>query len=187
MYILKSARFQAQEAYSQALQPGDRAIDATMGNGHDTLNLCRLVGESGHVDAFDVQAEAVEKTRRLLEAEGLSGRASLLHTGHEHIADCVALPVRAAVFNLGWLPGSDKAVRTRLGTTLPAIRQALDLLLPYGILTVCCYPGHPEGQEELIGINEELRSLPKRYNVLRQDFINAAEGAPVCFIVQKQS
>ena len=186
MYILKSARYQAFEAYSRVLEPGDRAVDATMGNGHDTLTLCALVGENGHVDAFDVQVDAVRATEALLEKEGVRQRASLWNTGHEHMSEYVRQPVKAVLFNLGWLPGSDKVVRTRWETTLKAVDQGLKLLLPYGIMTICCYPGHEEGQEELIRIDDRLRALPKGYNVLRQDFINAAPGAPVCFVIQKQ-
>ena len=186
MYILRSARFQAQEICARVLQEGDRAIDATMGNGHDTLNLCRLVGKSGHVDAFDVQEAAIESTRRLLDAEGVADRANLICCGHENMAEYVKEPVKAVVFNLGWLPGSDKQVRTQPETTLKAIKQALDLLNPFGVMTVCCYPGHKEGQAELILVDGLLRALPKQFNVLREDFINAAPGAPVCFIVQKQ-
>ena len=33
----------------KAVSPGDIAIDATAGNGHDTLFLAKLVGENGHV------------------------------------------------------------------------------------------------------------------------------------------
>ena len=113
MYILKSARYQAFEAYSRVLEPGDRAVDATMGNGHDTLTLCALVGENGHVDAFDVQADAVRATEALLEKEGVRQRASLWNTGHEHMSEYVRQPVKAVLFNLGWLPGSDKVIRTR--------------------------------------------------------------------------
>lgn len=186
MYLLRSARFQALEAFSRVLGPGDRAVDATMGNGHDTLTLCGLVGEEGHVDAFDIQPEAVKATAALLEKEGCMGRASLWNTGHEHMKEYVKAPVKAVVFNLGWLPGSDKTVRTHWETTLAAIDQGLYLLMPYGVMTICCYPGHEEGQEELIRIDDHLRALPKAFNVLRQDFINASPGAPVCFVIQKQ-
>ena len=73
----RSARFWAAELVEQALYPGALAVDATMGNGHDTLWLCGLVGENGHVYAFDVQREAVDRTRALLEGEGMSEQATL--------------------------------------------------------------------------------------------------------------
>ena len=82
----RSARFWARELIQPALYPGARAVDATMGNGHDTLALCELVGEGGHVYAFDVQPEAVYSTRARLEAAGVLDRATLTCAGHEHIA-----------------------------------------------------------------------------------------------------
>ena len=48
----------------QWLRPGDRAVDATCGNGRDTLLLARLVGEEGRVWALDIQAEALARTRQ---------------------------------------------------------------------------------------------------------------------------
>ena len=185
-YELKSARFLAADILRQVLSEGDTAIDATMGNGHDTESLCRLVGPSGHVYAFDVQAQAVENTRQRLTSAGLADRAVLFHLGHEHMADTVPAPVRLVMFNLGWLPGGDHTVTTRLQTTLSAVDQALRLLLPGGVLVLCAYPGHEEGARELQALISFFSSLPpQQYNVLRQTFLNAGPGAPECFVVQK--
>ena len=185
-YELKSARYLAADVLSRVLSEGDSAVDATMGNGHDTEALCRLVGPSGRVYAFDIQPQAVENTRlRLLEA-GLADRASLFCLGHEHLAEAVPGPVRAVMFNLGWLPGGDHGITTLLPTTLSAVEQALSLLLPGGVLVLCAYPGHPEGAREKESLISFFSSLPpQRYNVLRQVFLNAGPGAPECFVVQK--
>ena len=82
-FLLRSARYLAQDALRQSLQPGAHVVDATMGNGHDTCFLAELVGESGQVIAFDLQADAVERTRQLLESKGLMERCvlylSLIH------------------------------------------------------------------------------------------------------------
>ena len=129
-YELKSARYLAADVLARALRPGDRAVDATMGNGHDTAFLCELVGESGHVYAFDVQQDAVANTRERLSQSGLLGRASLFCLGHERMAEQVAGPVSAVVFNLGWLPGGDHSVTTRWETTKAAVESALELLSP---------------------------------------------------------
>ena len=185
-YELKSARYLAADVLSRVLSEGDSAVDATMGNGHDTEALCRLVGPSGRVYAFDIQPQAVENTRlRLLEA-GLADRASLFCLGHEHLTEAVPVPVRAVMFNLGWLPGGDHGITTLLPTTLSAVEQALSLLLPGGVLVLCAYPGHPEGAREKESLISFFSSLPpQRYNVLRQVFLNAGPGAPECFVVQK--
>ena len=186
-YELKSARYLAAEILRAVLSPGDRAIDATMGNGHDTALLCSLVGPEGRVYAFDVQPAALEATRRRLAEEGLAGQAELFLLGHEHMREAVGEPVKAIVFNLGWLPGGDHRITTLTETTLPAIQQALALLLPMGVLVICVYPGHPEGEREQEMVTRLLSSLsPREYNVLMQQFLNAGAGAPLCFAVQKQ-
>ncbi|MBQ6383448.1 MAG: hypothetical protein IJJ42_07625 [Clostridia bacterium] len=185
-YELKSARWLAADILRQVLSEGDEAVDATMGNGHDTEALCRLVGPSGHVYAFDIQAQAVGKTGQRLTDAGLADRASLFHTGHEHMREKVPHAVRLVMFNLGWLPGSDHLITTRLQTTLAAVEQGLELLLPGGVLLICVYPGHEEGAREQEALIRYLSSLPpQRFNVLRQTFLNAGPGAPECLVVQK--
>ena len=185
-YELKSARYLAVDLLSRILQPGDSAVDATMGNGHDTLFLCSNVGPEGHVYAFDVQQQALDSTSALLMREGLSSRASLFCCGHQRMDEFVPEKVRAVVFNLGWLPGGDHHITTQWNTTKEAVLKALELLLPGGMLVICAYPGHAEGdreRRELLGL---LSSLPnKTFNVLHQHFLNAGPGAPECFAVQK--
>ena len=186
-YELKSARYLAADVLRRAVAPGDRVVDATMGNGHDTLFLCELVGPEGRVYAFDVQAQAVENTRKRLEEAGLSDRAELFCQGHESMGDKVAGPLAAAVFNLGWLPGGDHAVTTRWETTRQAVACALELLSPLGVAVICAYPGHPAGERERAALAEMLSALPpQRFNVLWHRFLNAGPGAPECFVVQKQ-
>ena len=186
-YELKSARYLAREVIGQAVLPGDAAVDATMGNGHDTLMLCEAVGPAGKVYAFDVQEQALAETEKRLKEHGMDGRAVLIHAGHEHMAEYVKEPVRAVMFNLGWLPGGDHDVTTRWETTRQAVESALSLLLPMGVLVICAYPGHAEGEREKRELTAFLSGLSNReYNVLRQQFLNARPGAPECFVIQKQ-
>ena len=183
----RSARFWAQEMIEAALYEGAVAVDATMGNGHDTLFLCELVGEEGKVIAFDVQAQAVESTRRRLMENGMLGRASLYHMGHERMEEAGAQDVSAIVFNLGWLPGGDKNVTTLWETTKVALEKALSLLKKNGVLLLCAYPGHQEGDRERAEVINFLASLPpQQYNVLHQRFLNAGPGAPENFVIQRQ-
>ena len=185
-YELKSARYLAREVLRALIQPGDTAVDATMGNGYDTEILCTLTGETGHVYAFDVQEQALAETRKRLEAGGLLSRAELIRDGHEHMRDHVAGPVRAVVFNLGWLPGGDHGVTTRWETTRAALEAALEMIVPGGAAVICAYPGHGEGLRELLALREFLGALDNRtFNVLEQRFLNAGPGAPECFVIQR--
>ena len=186
-YVLRSARHLAADCLSQVIKPGDTVIDATLGNGHDTCVLADLVGENGHIIGFDIQQDAVDRTRAALQDRGLLDRCTLYAEGHQHIAEHVTVPVRAAVFNLGWLPGGDKSITTLWSTTQTAISAALKLLVPGGVCTVCAYPGHAAGDEERASLVTWLATLrPQEYNVLHQRFLNAGPGSPECFIIQKQ-
>ncbi len=187
-YELKSARYLAEDVLRRVIRPGDSVIDATMGNGRDTLTLCEAVGPGGRVYAFDIQPQAVSAARDRLREHQMLGRASLFCVGHQEMDAYVPVPVRAVVFNLGWLPGGDHSITTRWETTRRAVMKALAMLQPLGVLVVCAYPGHPEGDHERAGLTALLAGLSSRqYNVLHQCFLNASPGAPECFVVQKLS
>lgn len=138
---------QAHREVAAVLRAGDLAIDATAGNGHDTVFLAERVGDTGKVLAFDVQAEAIAAARA--RVADLAGRVDFIHGSHAGLSEHAAPgSVAAVMFNLGYFPGGDHAVITRTGETLAALNAALVVLKPGGILTVVCYPGHPGGDEE---------------------------------------
>ena len=183
-YELRSARWIAADVLRQVVQPGDTVVDATLGNGHDTLMLCELVGETGRVIGFDIQPDAVERTRERLADAGMLSRCTLYAEGHEHLSERVTVPIRTATFNLGWLPGGDKRITTHWETTRAAISAALSLLMKGGVCTICAYPGHAAGDEERAALMAYLSALrPQEYNVLHHRFLNAGAGAPECFSV----
>lgn len=139
----------AHEHVAAVLRPGDVAIDATAGNGYDTVFLAERVGDAGKVLAFDVQAEAISAARARVEAAGLTGRVEFILGSHAAIPEHAAPgSVAAVMFNLGYFPGGDHAVITRTTETLAALEAALLVLKPGGVLTVVCYPGHAGGDEE---------------------------------------
>lgn len=183
----RSARFWAREMIEGAMFEGARVIDATMGNGHDTHWLCELAGETGRVFAFDIQPEAVARTRERLESERLADRASLFCAGHERMAEFVHEPVDAVVFNLGWLPGAEHGVTTHTDTTLKAVDAALALLKEDGLMTVCIYPGHDEGARELNALLEWGSKLDdRRYDVLLKTYLNQPNDPPRMMAVRKK-
>ena len=183
----RSARYWAAELIEPALRPGAVAVDATMGNGQDTLWLCRLVGETGRVYAFDVQQEAVNRTRERLAEAGVLDRARLHCTGHEHMAELIVEPVDAVMFNLGWLPGAEHIVTTRTETTLQAVDAALQILKPDGLMTICVYPGHEEGARELGALLDWAKSLdPKKYDALIKCYLNQPNDPPRMIAVKRK-
>ena len=170
----------------ERVKAGDTVVDATCGNGHDTLLLARLVGETGKVWAFDVQAEALAGTRSLLSKAGCLEQAELVAAGHERLAEFVREPLRAVVFNLGYLPGGDKSCVTRPENTVAALQQAIDLLLPDGIITVCLYTGHPGGAEEGEAVENWAATLAsEEFNVWRSRQMNRPATAPYLVLVEK--
>jgi predicted methyltransferase len=154
---------QAHAELRAALKPGDVVIDATVGNGHDTLFLATCVGPQGQVFGFDVQPRAIEQTHLRLQAAGLEN-VSLHQWDHAGMAAVIPQAVHgrvaAVMFNLGYLPGGEKTLVTRTETTLAAVKVAFDLLKPGGLLTVIAYPGHPGGQEETEALTAFFHQLP---------------------------
>ena len=187
-YVLRNARHLAADYMIRTIREGDTVVDATMGNGKDTLFLCSLVGETGHVHAFDVQREAVERTRERVREAGFEPRATLLLAGHETMAEHVKGPVQAVMFNLGWLPGAEHVVTTKTDTTLKAVSAALELIAPGGIVTICVYPGHEEGTRELEALKAYAAGLSVRtFNVLYHSFANASSQTPRLFLIQRNN
>lgn len=163
----------------EALQPGDCALDATAGNGHDTLLLAECVGPTGRVWGFDVQAQALAHTRQRLSDAGVLDRVTLVHAGHETLAAHVDAPLQAAVFNLGWLPGSDKQVVTRPEPTCAALEAAADLLQVHGVLVLVVYQGHPGAVEEREAVEAWASQRdPGQWRVARYALVNVPHDPP---------
>jgi hypothetical protein len=149
----------AKEYWKRHLKPSDFAIDATCGNGHDTLYLSTLLSE-GLVYSIDIQKIALEKTQSLL---GQAKNVKLFHQSH---ADPLPLPKppRLIVSNLGYLPGGDKSLTTMTTTTLQSLRLSLSILAPDGAISITCYPCHDEGAEEEIALLAFLKDLNYNYH-----------------------
>lgn len=167
---------------------GGTFLDATCGNGHDTLFLCRKAAPNGRVLALDIQPAAVEATNRLLAEHGLQGVGRAIVCDHRDLGHLVPPgTLDAAVFNFGWLPGADHAVHSAAESTLPALQAALDALKPGGVLAAVLYSGKVIGDGEKQAVLEFFRALPlTKYTVLVCEFANWASTAPLpCFVLKK--
>ncbi|MCL1986086.1 MAG: hypothetical protein FWG59_06545 [Betaproteobacteria bacterium] len=208
----------AHACVQRAVTPGSLVVDATAGNGKDTLFLAGLVGSSGLVLAFDIQPEALENTRAALEKAKLAARVRLFLTGHENIAAClqgnaepppVGQPaagrpatsppepvhhlcdkpqIRAAMFNLGFLPGSKKEIVTRPNTTLAALNGLLPVMLPGAVLSIHCYSGHDGGREESTAVLDWAARQPESlWRVHRYAPLNKQHGVEHLVLMERRN
>lgn len=182
--MLQTALHFSHQLLKEVVEPGDFVIDATMGNGHDTAFLAELVGPSGEVFAFDIQKEALINTEQKLTELNLLPQTTLFPLGHEHLHAVLdeETEITAAIFNLGYLPKSNKEIITKPTTT----KQALDGLLPHLVkgsrIILVVYYGHEGGSEELDLVTNYTQALPQDvYSVLRYEFINQKNQPPVLF------
>ena len=158
-------------------------VDFTMGNGHDTLYLSRLVPE-GKVYAFDVQEQALANTKKLLDDNGVTN-AVLIKDSHEHILKYVAEEIDGGMFNLGYLPGSDKTVHTMRKSTELAVTGALERLKKGGHLVISVYPGHDEGRLEGELLLDMLSKLDRKtFCAMNFRILNAADS-PFVIAIEK--
>ena len=187
--MLQTALHFSHSLLEEILQPGDHVIDATMGNGYDTVFMAEKIGKTGHVYSFDVQKEALLSTKSKLTEQDLLDRTSLFLQGHETLGTVVdeAQHIKAGIFNLGYLPKSDKSVITLPETTRTAMEEILKRLVPRGRMILVVYYGHEGGEKELDMVQDYCQSLPQeKYNVLKYQFINQKNNPPILYCVEKK-
>lgn len=181
----------AKQLIAAAVQEGDVVLDATVGNGHDTLFLAKQVGKSGFVLGFDVQQAGIDATAaRLSEAGIIAENVALVLSSHETVEEewrqRALRPFRAAMFNLGYLPGTDKTLITQRESSLRALQATLRCMAEGGLLSVMCYPGHEGGDVEADAVVQWAKSLLREeYRVARMELLNAPKRPPFLIIIEK--
>ena len=184
----------------ELLNPGDIAIDATIGNGHDTLFLVEQVSPSGRVFGFDIQQAAIDSTKAKAAAYWTGGTENshaqlecLTLIQASHVDMGYKIPpqyhgkVSAIMFNLGYLPGGDKSIITQTDSTVTALNIASRILSCDGVITVLAYPGHQGGDVETNQVNNWCKQLDAdQFSV---SFFYSAENtisSPRLFVIRKQ-
>ena len=167
------------------VKPGDVCIDATVGNGHDTEYLARLVGDEGKVIGFDIQKDALDSAA--LQLGNLLSRTELHLESHENMDKYAAEgTVSLIVFNFGYLPGGDHSVATRKETSIPAVKTGLQLLRKGGVMVLCVYSGGDSGFEERDAVLNFAAGLnPKDYLVMKTDYYNRRNNPPIPVVIVK--
>ncbi|KAK6123884.1 hypothetical protein DH2020_042375 [Rehmannia glutinosa] len=155
MFGKKKATEVAHAVWKNVVRKGDLVIDATCGNGYDTLALLRLIADDacrGRVFAMDLQKDALESTSSLLDRSVTADEKkqvelySMCHTRMEELVP-KGDAVRLVAFNLGYLPGGDKKIKTESETTLLALDAAKKIVAPGGLISILAYVGHSGGSQ----------------------------------------
>ena len=187
MPLLPALAF-ARQLIEGRLKNGGHALDGTAGNGRDTLFLAQLGGGNGKVWAFDIQAQALTNTAGLLRENGVEGQVELIAASHADLANYVREPLDAAMFNFGYLPGGDKTVTTKAGSSVRAMQAAAALLAEGGLLTAVVYSGHPAGRAEAAAIEQWAAALPQeQYQVLHYRFTNQRNHPPQLLAIENRT
>lgn len=172
----------AHEILRPLIQPGDLVIDATAGNGHDTLFLAECVGATGKVLAFDVQEKAISAARERV-AE-FAGQVKFFLESHTAMTTRAASgSVSVIMFNLGYLPGEDHDLTTDGEETLRALDAAAGLLKSGGVISTICYPGHPAGATEAAAVERWMTArAADRWRVAKYSAVGTRRPAPFLMI-----
>lgn len=180
---------EAHKRIAPRLHAGNTAIDATVGNGYDTLFLLQRVAPWGRVYGFDIQASALHSAKTKIADPVLSGCLTFVHASHaameEWIPECSQGRIDAVMFNLGYLPGSDKTVMTQTDSTVAALTAAGKLLAKGGVLTVVAYPGHPGGAEETAQVADWCANLDRERFDVELIENSTEQTSPKLFVVNK--
>lgn len=174
----------AHHFWKRVVQPGDILIDATCGNGHDTLFLAHLSPRLLY--GFDIQPEALETTQKRLEGLLSQDQLRLIQGCHSQFPKEIQPgSVRLLVYNLGYLPGGNKAITTRTRSTLESLQQSLTLLMFGGLISLTCYPGHDEGAREEAALVDFITQLDKEvWSATHQRWLNR-RYSPSLLLLQK--
>ena len=189
MLILKKAQQFSHEMILSVNLEGGIFIDATAGNGHDTLFLAQHIEKGSKILAFDIQEQAILQTRQLLQNNDLAEKITCILDSHAQISNYLEENdlVRLAIFNLGYLPGSDKKIITTPSSTLEAIHILLTRLEKKGKIIIVSYYGHDGGLDEKNSVEGLISTLPqKEWSVLKYQFINQINCPPICYVIEKK-
>ena len=171
----------AHDFLAQVITQEDIVVDATMGNGHDTLFLAKLAKQ---VYAFDIQEQALEKTSQRIQEAGLTN-VDLILQGHETVDEYVT-EVKAAIFNLGYLPSADKSIITQPQTTIESLDKLCQMLIKGGRIAIMIYYGHEGGDIERDAVLDFVSQLPQQeYTATIYRTLNQINNPPFLVMIEK--
>lgn len=157
----------------------DTVIDATMGNGYDTLFLAKIAKK---VYAFDIQDEALTNTQ---EKIANYNNVTLIKDSFEHILNYVT-NFKGVVFNLGYLPNGNKNITTKETTTIKTFNILINHLKINDFLLYVIYPGHDEGLKESLSLMHKVNNLGDDFKVLKIELLNQTNNPPYILFIRKE-
>jgi SAM-dependent methyltransferase len=161
----------------QEKTPIQVAVDMTCGHGRDTLFLSKV---SNKVYAFDIQAKAIEETKKRTRGQD---NIILIHDNHLHVDNYIKEPIDVAIYNLGYLPGGDKEIITETTSTLASLEKICQQLNKDGLIVIEVYPHNPDEQSQII---QYTKALNKSYDVVKIDLHNSHQS-PNLIIIKKSA
>lgn len=184
--VVANAVLMAHQFILPKLATASHIVDATAGNGKDTLFLAKNSNPSAVIWAFDIQQQALQKTETLLTDHKLRDKVKIIFDSHANITNHIHQPLDVVMFNLGYLPGGDQSINTSPDTTIKAIAQSLKLLTVGGLMTIAAYPGYEHGRLENQAVREYLTSLRQEtFAIACWSMVNQRNNPPVLYIIEK--
>jgi len=176
----------AHSKIKENIKRGDFCIDATLGNGYDSLFLAQQISPHGRVFAMDIQQSAIHQARCKLDAAGLAKCVTIIHDCHTNIMQRIPVQyhgeIAIAMYNLGYLPGGDHSIKTTHESTINSLLKTYELLKPGGLLSVLCYRGHDGGAKE----SDEVGKLCSLQNWSFEKFQGSNDPvSPVLIVIRK--
>lgn len=163
-------------------------VDATTGNGKDTVFLAQNSAADSMVYAFDIQEQAIVAASKHIKDHELAHKVQFICDNHKNVGQYIEQPIDVAMFNLGYLPGEQHEIRTTAQTTMLALVAVISRLAVGGIISIVAYPGHEGGREENNSIREYIRELPsKQFTVVAIDMLNHRKNPPILYVIEKTS
>lgn len=169
------------------IEPDSVAIDATLGNGHDSYKIAQKMDHRGKLYGFDIQSQALENSRALLQQLPQNQpQITLIEDSHAHFQQYIKEPVDFIIYNLGYLPKGDKEITTLAESTLESVQAGLKLLNSNGKMLIAVYHGHEAGKAEKTALETYLTALDQsEFHVFKQAFINQRNTPPFIYLIEK--
>ncbi len=163
-------------------------LDMTLGNGKDAFKLLEKY-DNTFLYGFDIQIDAIENTHNKLYKVFPNDRFVLINDDHQNVLSYIDKKVDLVIYNLGYLPGGDKNIKTCANSTIKSLDKVLNNLLNIsGLVFIVSYTGHPGGSEEFDELQKYLEKLnQKEFQIINFNFPNQTNYPPKLIVIERLS